>query len=152
MHSIFDRFYSARSAWCTRQQEDLRVRVAAVADEAGMAPGPTGKVPAQHPPPPVALQLLLHLENKPAVTGALQTKARTDLTAAHLTIDEAIEHSHNKALADQRREGVSSTTHTHMHTDTHVALTCVDDSTSSAKVQILNTQLFTSTGRNTNRM
>lgn len=75
MHSISDGFYGDRAAWSVRQQGDLRVRAPAVADEAGMAPGPTGQVTAQHPPPPMALQLVLHLENKPIVTGASKHKS-----------------------------------------------------------------------------
>lgn len=64
MHSISDRFCGGRAAGGVRQQGDLRVRAPAVAHEAGMAPGPTGQVTAQHPPPPLPLQLVLHLQNK----------------------------------------------------------------------------------------
>lgn len=76
------------------------------------------------------------------------------LTASHLAVDEAVQHSHHETLTDER-ERKRELEHTRAHTHTHTfssALTCVDDSASSAKVQILNTQLFTSTGRNTNRM
>lgn len=75
MHSISDGFHGGRAAWSVGQQGDLRVRAPAVANEAGMAPGPTGQVTAQHPPPPVPLQLVLHLENKPTVSGAWSTGA-----------------------------------------------------------------------------
>lgn len=54
---------------------------------------------------------------------------------------------------ERKRETDSPHAHTHTHWRAHVSiLTWVDDSASSAKVQTLNTQLFTSTGRNTNRM
>lgn len=75
MHSISDGFYGGWAA-TVGQQGDLRVRAPTVANEAGMAPGPTGQVMGKHPPPPMPLQLLLHLENKPTVTGASKHKSR----------------------------------------------------------------------------
>lgn len=155
LHCIHWESIGCRAAWSARQQGHLCVRASAVADGAVVLPGPSGEVPSQPPSPPPPLKLLLYLEKHGPACSALLKSTHNWLWLAErflpLRSGSSRVQPPRTPYKSEEKEGQWALFRWLLEW-VQWALTCVDDSASSAKVQILNTELFTSTGRKTNRM